>query len=192
MGIGVHATTSQPATCHLHHSRCPDQVRFIYESRPEQIYDADAPPRGRCDLRSDLSPEEARRANDVLARFGADTNQLPFYGEGNCHNWAAGAVGALEEAGLALPGDGERWMAVIGKGPVAMEAKWKEAGRVFVPCERFSRPPPEVVDAKWGQERKEEREQGDSSLESSAQLTPRFKEKLVDLLVSRKNEAGSS
>jgi len=152
MGIGVHRSTSQPTVCHLHHARCPDQVRFIYESRPEQAFDADPAPRGRCDLRSDLSPEEASKANKAVTRFGADMNQLPFFGQGNCHNWTAGAVSALEEAGLAMPGDGEKWTAVIGKGPLAMETRWKEAGRQWVPCEKFSRAQPDVVDARWGQD----------------------------------------
>ncbi|KAI2602026.1 hypothetical protein GGR54DRAFT_555427 [Hypoxylon sp. NC1633] len=151
IAIAIHRSTSQPKTCHLHHARCPDQVRFMYESRPEQIFDADPAPRGRCNIRSDLSAEEARVANAVLAGFGADETQLPYFGQGNCHNWTAGAVGALEKAGLAQPGDGERWTAMIGKGPIGMETSWiRDAGREWVPCEKFNQARPDVVDAKWG------------------------------------------
>ncbi|KAI0844327.1 hypothetical protein F5Y00DRAFT_201305 [Daldinia vernicosa] len=151
VAIAVHSSVSQPITCHLHHARCPDQVRFIYESRPEQKFDADPAPRGRCDIRADLSAEEASVANSVLAHFGTDETQLPFYGEGNCHNWAAGAIGALEKAGLAQSGDGERWAGLIGKGPLAMQTSWiKDAGRQWVSCEKFNQPRPDVIDAKWG------------------------------------------
>ncbi|KAH9897150.1 hypothetical protein F4778DRAFT_246071 [Xylariomycetidae sp. FL2044] len=150
VALAVHRTTSQPAVCHLHHARCPDQVRFIYESRPAQPFDADPAPRGRCNLRTDLSAPEAERANAVLSGFGADATQLPYYGEGNCHNWAAGATGALERAGLAVPGDGERWAGLIGKGPLAMETSWRgDAGREWVACEKFRQAGPEVVDARW-------------------------------------------
>ncbi|CAJ2512607.1 Uu.00g007260.m01.CDS01 [Anthostomella pinea] len=122
------------------------------ESRPEQCFDADPAPRGRCNLRTDLTLEDAHVANAVLARFGADETQLPYFGDGNCHNWAAGAVASLETAGLAAPGDGERWAAMIGKGPLAMERGWTEdAGRQWVPCEKFLKQVrPGVVDAKWG------------------------------------------
>ncbi|KAI2616942.1 hypothetical protein GGS26DRAFT_596706 [Hypomontagnella submonticulosa] len=153
VAVAVHRSTAQPTTCHLHHARCPDQVRFIYESRPEQDFNADPAPRGRCNLRSDLSAEDVHAANTVLARFGADESQLPYFGEGNCHNWAAGAVAALEEAGLAAPRDGARWAAMIGKGPLAIETSWsKDAGRHWVPCEKFNQVRPGAVDAKWGVE----------------------------------------
>ncbi|KAI1652394.1 hypothetical protein F4813DRAFT_401280 [Daldinia decipiens] len=136
IAIAVHSSVPQPITCHLHHARCPDQVRFIYESRPEQKFDADPAPRGRCNIRIDLSAEEAR---------------LPFYGECNCHNWAAGAIGALEKAGLAESGDGERWTALIGKGPLAMQMSCiNDAGRQWVSCEKFNQPRPDFIDAKWG------------------------------------------
>lgn len=150
VAVAIHQTTSQPTTCSLHHARCPDQVRFIYESRPEQIFDADPAPRGRCNIRTDLNEEDVRLANAVLARFGADEAQLPYFGAGNCHNWTAGAVGALEKAGLAVPGDGELWAHMIGKGPRAMERSWcSESGREWVPCDRFSQARPDVVDARW-------------------------------------------
>ncbi|KAH7309905.1 hypothetical protein B0I35DRAFT_482630 [Stachybotrys elegans] len=126
MALAVHADISQPVTCHLHHARCPDQVRFIYESRPSQRFAADPAPRGRCELRGGLSADDARAANEVLARFGADEAWLPFYGEGNCHNWTAAAVRALESAGLAESGDGAAWEALIGRGPRAMQRSWVE------------------------------------------------------------------
>ena len=153
VALAVHRSAPQPVTWDLHHARCPDQVHFIYESRAGQrLEDADSPPRGRCDLRADLSAEGARAANAALARFGADDRQLPYFGEGNCHNWAAGAVAALEGVGLAAPGDGAHWAAMIGKGPVAMQRAWAEdAGRRWVPCERFSNQvKPDTVDARWG------------------------------------------
>jgi hypothetical protein len=70
--------------------------------------------------------------------FGANETQLPYFGEGNCYNWTAGAVGALEKAGLALPGDGEWWAVMVGKGPLAMQTSWVEdMGRQGVPCEKI-------------------------------------------------------
>ncbi|KAI1339669.1 hypothetical protein F5Y15DRAFT_415587 [Xylariaceae sp. FL0016] len=108
VALAVHDSVSQPITCHLHHARCPDQVRFIYETRPEQPFDADPAPHGRCNIRADLSAKEAQMANDVMTSFGADQSNLPYFGDGNWHNWTAGAIGAPEKAGLASPGDGER------------------------------------------------------------------------------------
>ncbi|KAI1263667.1 hypothetical protein F5Y18DRAFT_124117 [Xylariaceae sp. FL1019] len=153
VAIAVHHSTSQPTACHMHHARCPDQIRFIYESRPHQFFDADPAPRGRCNLRTDLSPAEAMKANDVLSHFGTDITHLPFFGDGNCHNWNAAAVTALEEAGLILKGDGDRWNAMIGMGPLAIKTKWVEAeGREWVSCRKFDSNRPATVDAKWGDE----------------------------------------
>ncbi|KAI1328415.1 hypothetical protein F5Y16DRAFT_154491 [Xylariaceae sp. FL0255] len=153
IALAVHESVSQPKICHLHHARCPDQVQFIYESRPEQLFDADPAPRGRCNLRANLSTEEAQSANKILERFGADGTELHYFGEGNCHNWAAGAVGVLEKAGLAMQGDGLVWTAMIGLGPSAMEAWWKDiAMREWVACGAFNRKRPDVVDAKWDEE----------------------------------------
>ncbi|ETS85119.1 hypothetical protein PFICI_03144 [Pestalotiopsis fici W106-1] len=152
MALAVHADVSQPAICHLHHVRCPNQVRFIYESRPQQPFASDPAPRGRCELRGGLSAGDARTANDVLARFGADETQLPFYGEGNCHNWTAGAIGALEEAGLAEPGDAAVWAALIGKGPRAMQHSWVDGSRRrWIDCDEFSQAWSGPVDARWGE-----------------------------------------
>ncbi|KAI8623228.1 hypothetical protein F5Y19DRAFT_481908 [Xylariaceae sp. FL1651] len=129
IALAVHENIPQPKLCHLHYARCPDQVKFIYKSQPSQLFNTDAAPRGRCNLRADLSAEQAQFANEILASFGANEMQLPYFGEGNCHNWAAGAFGALEKAGLAMPGDGEYWRAMIGMGPAAMETRWKEVRR---------------------------------------------------------------
>jgi hypothetical protein len=124
----------------------------------------------------------------VLTRFGADEAQLPYFGEGNCHNWAADAVAALEEAGLTAPGDGEKWAAMIGKGPLAMETSWtRNAGRQWVPCEKFNRARPDVIDARWG-------DSGDDLIAPRSYCnTPDFKDRmrrLQDLLHGGKPPAG--
>jgi hypothetical protein len=130
MGLAIHDTVAQPATCHLHHACCPDQVHFISESRPSQPFAADPALRGRCDLRSDLSEDEARSADAVLARFGTGRpDPLPLYGEGNCHNWTATAVAALEYEGLVHPDDGEWWTEYVGLGPRGMQKSWVEDAR---------------------------------------------------------------
>jgi hypothetical protein len=93
-----------------------------------------------------------------------------------------GAVGALEEAGLAMSGDGEKWTAVIGKGPLAMETRWKDAGRRWVPCEKFSQARPDVVDAKWGQDG------ADNAAKNPVSDGPEFKDRvarLQELLATR-------
>ncbi|KAI1877604.1 hypothetical protein JX265_003612 [Neoarthrinium moseri] len=152
VALAVHADVSQPVICHLHHARCPNQVRFIYETRPSQTFAADPAPRGRCELRGGLSAGDARAANDVLARFGADETQLPFYGEGNCHNWTVAAIGALEDAGLAQRGDAAVWAALIGKGPRAMQRSWVDGNRRrWVDCDEFGQARSGPVDARWSE-----------------------------------------
>jgi hypothetical protein len=171
VAVAIHPTVSQPVTCSLHHARCPDQVRFIYEWRPMQPFEADPAPRGRCDLRNDLSDADVERANEVLTHFGADKIHLPFYGEGNCHNWTAAAVGALEKVGLARPGDGQLWTEMIGRGPTAMEKTWRAAGKDFVCCEKFGKAAPEVVHARWADEIEQV---GVGTLEKNEQLRERM------------------
>jgi hypothetical protein len=77
VAVAVYHSIDQLETCHLHHARCPYQVRSISESRPEQCFDANPAPHGQCNMGTDLSFEDAYVANDVLACFGADKTQLP-------------------------------------------------------------------------------------------------------------------
>lgn len=149
VGVAIHSNVAEPKTCKLHHARCPNQVRFIYEYRPEQPYCTDPVLRGRCELRSSLSEAEASRANELLARYGAEQSHLPFYGEGNCQNWLAGAVTMLEQEGLAQTEDGQYWTNAIGKGREAMENGWKERGRCWVDNPKSLEAAPEDVDARW-------------------------------------------
>jgi hypothetical protein len=186
MALAVHADVPQPAVCHLHHARCPDQVRFIYESRPAQPFAADPAPRGRCDLHGGLSETEAQNASDVLARFGADQAHLPFYGRGNCHDWTAAAVGALEEAGFAEPGDAQAWAKLVGKGPRAMQRIWvEEKRRRWVDCDQFGDAPTGAPDARWGEGDDERR-----APEGETRDTGSFKDRVANLQKLMRGENG--
>ncbi|KAB8339308.1 hypothetical protein FH972_022241 [Carpinus fangiana] len=158
VGIAIHEDVNEPNTCRLHHARCPNQIRFIYEFRPEQPYCTDPILRGRCELRSGLSRAEADRADSLLAKYGNEQEHLPFYGAGNCQNWLAGAVAMLEEAGLAGQQDGQYWTESIGKGRETMEDGWKKRGRCWVDNPKSLQAAPENVDARWRD--KEERNVG--------------------------------
>ncbi|KAI0023451.1 hypothetical protein F4780DRAFT_82023 [Xylariomycetidae sp. FL0641] len=151
IGIGVHAAVPQPETCYLHRVRNPGEFLISYCPRPAHAYvsfDTQPAPRGRCELVSHLADPDA--ANALLEAYGEDQRNLPRLGQGDSHDWTAGAVAALEKAGLARPGDGALWKGLVGKGPRAMERAWREAGGVWVPCEAFGKNRPEVVDARWG------------------------------------------
>lgn len=150
VGISLHQSIPYPETCHLHHARCPSQIHFIYDPHRDQpFFKQDPVLRGRCDLRSDLSPTELWKAEQVLAAFGADESHLPFYGEGNCHNWLAGAVGALEKAGLLQSGVAMFWDSMINKGPVVMSKSWEARGGVYVRNPTFGQGADLEADAKW-------------------------------------------
>ena len=117
----------------MHHARCPSGEQFIYERRSEQDLLTDPVMQGRAVLVDDLNDEQAVGAEKCLALFGADRANLPYMGEGNCQNWLAGAIWALEGAGLVRKGDGLLWDRMIGDSAETVRRKWAEAGRTWIP-----------------------------------------------------------
>jgi hypothetical protein len=92
----------------LHHARLnEDTDRFYYDrsDRPRVSQGHTGSSQvGR------LSSRERRAADDRLREYGEDERNIPSHdNRTNCHNFASGAVGALESHGHARPGSHAFW-----------------------------------------------------------------------------------
>ena len=96
----------------MHHIRNPTEEDLIYDPRTQPLEDPIL--RGRCEL-APLSSEQAQQAASLISAFGNDESNIPEFGVGNCQDWAAGAVGMLEDAGIISPGEGRFWKSMINR-----------------------------------------------------------------------------
>ena len=94
----------------LHHARSDtgrDQDRFYYEEAERPRITQGHTGASRV---ARLSSRERGAAESRLRDYGNDESNLPRISAGtNCHNFASGAVGALEAGGLARNGSHAFW-----------------------------------------------------------------------------------
>ncbi|KAL2867755.1 uncharacterized protein BJX67DRAFT_352202 [Aspergillus lucknowensis] len=182
MGLALHEKDS--STCIMHHIRNPVDEVFIYDPRPQPLHDPVL--RGRCELLTSISPEEVSRVSELLSDFGNDGSNIPEFGVGNCQDWVANAVGALESKGILEEGEGVFWTGMINKSAEGMKRACIEAGRRWIdgPDSEFNG----VPDARFKDRDGEERVVGKLA------QNPDFKARMQALLgkdKSKGNDKGS-
>lgn len=108
------------------HVRIPDEEHFIYYPRSQPLRDPAL--WGRCQIRT-VSEQQKDLTVQTLTAFGEDERNIPEKGVGNCHDWLAGAVAALEEDGLVGYGKGRFWRAQINCSANQMTTHCKDSDR---------------------------------------------------------------
>lgn len=83
---------------------------------------------GLCEICT-LSDQQKDLIVKTLTSFGEDEKNIPERGVGNCQDWLAGAIAALEEHGLVGSGEGRFWKAQINCSANQMAAHCRETGR---------------------------------------------------------------
>lgn len=161
--------------CEIHHIRNPDDQTFIYDPRTQPLDDPVL--RGRCEIAS-FTSETRDSVTRCLSAFGADKSNIPELGTGNCQDWVAGAISAIEADVKGCFGDGEGegwfWNGMIDLSADEMKERCISSGRVWVngPERNFEGAP----DAKFSDMRDSTRDVGRLA------QNPAFKERMQALM----------
>ena len=114
---------------HVRSDPVRDEDRFFYEEKET--------PRGaQCDSGYSqigrLSSRERDAAKTRLREYGQKDHNIPRISSGtNCHNFATGAVGVLEDSGYARPGSYAFWEGQHHRRQSAVAADLEREGRHF-------------------------------------------------------------